>query len=159
MFTRQSLSGFTLIEVLAVMVVLAVLSIVIIPKYLNISSDANKAHLDNLESSLHSSLQQLRVICNIYEPCRNLPTWPNRYVYLPAYKQRIMLIGRYPEAGSLNREGEIHDLINTSGFVASNPNPKITRWSIPSVDDCYVQYKQIDGGETYPLIERVDTGC
>ncbi|HEB28461.1 MAG TPA: type II secretion system protein [Porticoccus sp.] len=152
-------SGFTLIELVAVIVVIGVLAATALPKFINFSSGARLSTLKAMRGSLESAVGNLRGACIVYEECRNLPSWPNLYVFLPAYGQRFMLIGGYPEAGTLSREGEIHDLISSSGFEVTNPNSKLTRWSIPSVDSCYVQYKQIDGGETFPLIELVSSGC
>ena len=108
---------------------------------------------------IESSLRNLKAVCNLYEECRNLPSWPNRDVYIPAYGQNIHMIGGFPEAGTLSRVGEIHDLIDPTGFDLTTPDGSRTQWSIPDTEDCYVQYKQIGGGETFPVIELVSSGC
>ena len=157
--STEDQQGFTLIELIIVIVILATLSVVALPKFTNLSSDARVATLTSLEGSLTSSLKNLRIVCELYQECRDLPSWPNLYVYLPAYGQDIMLIGGYPEAGTLSRSGEIHDLINTDDFVLSNPDSTRTRWAIDNTENCYVEYKQIASGETFPVITLEQSGC
>ena len=53
MFTRKSKSGFTLVEILIVVIILGILAAIVIPQFTNASQDARK-------SSLTSQLQTLR---------------------------------------------------------------------------------------------------
>ena len=152
-------SGFTLIELISVIVILGILAGTAIPKFVNLSTAARVASLESIKGTIESSMSRLQAVCAVYEECRDLPSWPNLYVFLPAYGQRVMLLRGYPEAGTLSREGEIHDLVESTGYDVTNPDSTKTRWAIQDIDDCYVEYNQMANGETFPLIELVNSGC
>ncbi|GAC16547.1 prepilin-type N-terminal cleavage/methylation domain-containing protein [Aliiglaciecola lipolytica] len=47
----KKVSGFTLIELIIVIVILGILSVVAAPKFINLSSDANQAALDGMKAT------------------------------------------------------------------------------------------------------------
>ncbi|MBF7071784.1 prepilin-type N-terminal cleavage/methylation domain-containing protein [Glaciecola sp. MH2013] len=55
MKNNKSLSGFTLVELVIVIVILAVLSVVAAPRFLDLSDDARQAQLSKLATDLSSS--------------------------------------------------------------------------------------------------------
>lgn len=55
MLKKRNQKGFTLIEIIAVLVILGILAAVAIPKYLDMQSDARAKALDGAVSSLISS--------------------------------------------------------------------------------------------------------
>jgi len=59
MFVRKSKSGFTLVEILIVVIILGILAAIVIPQFTNASQDARK-------SSLMSQLQTLRSQVELY---------------------------------------------------------------------------------------------
>ena len=159
MYNNKNQPGFTLVELVVVMVILAVLAVSLAPKLINLSSDARIAVLEGVEGNLVSSLNNLTALCHLDKACRELPTWPNRNIYIPAYEQTLHMIGGFPEAGTLSRAGEIHDFIDTDGLDVTNPDTTRTRWAFPDTVDCYLQYKQIASGETFPVIVMETSGC
>lgn len=60
MFTRQIKRGFTLVEILIVVIILGILAAIVIPQFTNASQDARK-------SSLVSQLQTLRSQIELYK--------------------------------------------------------------------------------------------
>jgi general secretion pathway protein G len=67
---RRSASGFTLVELLIVVIILGVLAAVVIPQFANISGDAK-------ESSLKSSLNTVRQAISLYRVQHN-ETYPGQ---------------------------------------------------------------------------------
>ena len=68
--TRRSAAGFTLVELLIVVVILAILASVVIPQFTNVSSDAK-------ESSLRSNLATVRQAISLYRVQHN-ETYPGQ---------------------------------------------------------------------------------
>ena len=60
MFARQAKRGFTLVEILIVVIILGILAAIVIPQFTNASQDARK-------SSLVSQLQTLRSQIELYK--------------------------------------------------------------------------------------------
>jgi len=52
----QSSLGFTLVELVMVIIILAVLSATALPKFINVSSDAKKASLKSIAGSMQSTI-------------------------------------------------------------------------------------------------------
>ena len=67
---RQLAHGFTLIELIMVIVILGVLSAVALPKFLDMRRDARVAKLQGLEATLKTTAHQLRALCYLqYQHC------------------------------------------------------------------------------------------
>ncbi len=64
MFKKQQ-SGFTLIELIIVIIILGILSVVAAPKFLNLSTDANIAVLEGLGGSIQSASALVYAKANI----------------------------------------------------------------------------------------------
>src|SRR5437660_8225771 len=60
MFARNRKSGFTLVEILIVVIILGILAAIVIPQFTNASNDARK-------SNLSSQLQTLRAQIELYK--------------------------------------------------------------------------------------------
>jgi MSHA pilin protein MshA len=153
-------TGFTLIELVIVIVILGVLAAFALPRFADLGNEARTSSLQGLEGVVVSTVSQFRTVCAV-QSSTNCGTGLHPPVTLSAYGATpIRVVGGYPEAGSINNgQWEIDDLVDTSGFEVSNPNGSLTRWSVSGVSDCYLEYRQMQGGETNPLITVVDTGC
>jgi len=68
MFMRKSKSGFTLVEILIVVIILGILAAIVIPQFTNASQDARKSSLVSQLQTLRSQIQLFRLQHN-----ENLP--------------------------------------------------------------------------------------
>src|SRR5256885_10143298 len=68
MYSRKSNKGFTLVEILIVVIILGILAAIVIPQFTNASQDARK-------SSLVSQLQTIRSQIELYK-LQHRDAWP-----------------------------------------------------------------------------------
>jgi general secretion pathway protein G len=61
MFMRKSKSGFTLVEILIVVIILGILAAIVIPQFTNASQDARKSSLVSQLQTLRSQIQLFRL--------------------------------------------------------------------------------------------------
>jgi general secretion pathway protein G len=61
MFVRKSKSGFTLVEILIVVIILGILAAIVIPQFTNASQDARKSSLVSQLQTLRSQIQLYRL--------------------------------------------------------------------------------------------------
>lgn len=153
-------TGFTLIELIIVIVIIGILAVVAAPKFVNLSSDAHKASLQGLKGALRSQSDLANLACILTPGCISA-SW-GQVIYVKSLGQDVQILRGYPDAGEIERPDQIDDIIRYSDdFVLSSEDGNQTaRWSIANTNNCYVQYKQpedLDGAK--PTITMVDSGC
>mgnify|MGYP000025747564 CR=1 FL=1 len=148
--------GFTLIELIMVIVILGILSAFALPKFANFSTDARKSSLQGLLGAIKTTSKIVHLSCMTSAPCASAAY--GAVVFVPAYKQNVRIVGGYADGGTIGRKDEIDDLLDHSGFDLSAPSGTTVQWAIPGTADCYVQYIQPPKGGV-PAITVVDTGC
>ena len=62
---RTKLKGFTLIELVAVVLILAILSVLALPKYVSVESEANTRVITNLKSTIEASVKHYHLKATI----------------------------------------------------------------------------------------------
>ena len=76
MYIHQKQQGFTLIELIIVIVILGILAVTVAPKFLNLSTDARIATLESLEGSMRSASNLVNLKARIEDKtdCLTNPT-------------------------------------------------------------------------------------
>ena len=150
--------GFTLIELIIVIIILGILSIVAAPRFIDLSSDAKKAQIKALAATIKTTSDYVFLACQITPGC--MGTSYGDTLVLTGFNQPVRVLNGYPDAGQLARNDEIDDLFDSGNFVVTTISGNTLRWSLENSTDCYVQYIQ-NGGQanSRPQITTVDTGC
>lgn len=176
-------SGFTLIELIVVLVVLGVLSAVAIPKFINLRAEARISVLNGIMGSAKSANQLMNVsgklnkftskICPNFSP-------PGRIidVYLD---ERTPTSGDCPGGGSIENDDNLVRLIwgwsdnthvekimtlNSEDVLIEYDNPNDTYFGYDldgdgnvRDDNCYFRYVQAQNDGDSPDYSLVSTGC
>jgi len=161
MRNRRVSSGFTLIELVSVIMVLGVLSATIAPRFINISSEARARVLDSIAGSMRSisSLVNMKVIIEDAPdkgyPGKTIMTDLGSIDYWNKYPAAKGAIGKYGIAELISLDSD-----DITIFVEDQSNPDC--WSIKIGYDestCYVQYKEACSFSVLPEISLDNSGC
>ncbi len=178
MYKIQS-QGFTLIELIVVIILLGVLAVTAAPKFIDFSSDARKATLSALEASVKTANK----LAFSYGKIKNVANANNQDVTFPNGNV-VRLDYGYPEHDwnsawqylleggfTLESSGGLCD-VDTDWCVDSEFNisadvsipgasAAVVFWpnGVDTADDCYVYYafSTVKGNE--PSIGQVNSGC
>jgi MSHA pilin protein MshA len=109
----QSNLGFTLIEVVIVVVILAIVAVVALPKFIDITKDAEQSVMKAQMASIKSASEQINIQVVLHP--ENLNNNKNRYRLNDG--QRIRIRAGYPDGRWNNTFRYIVDLSNTEQVV------------------------------------------
>lgn len=152
-------AGFTLVELITVIVMLAVLAATALPKFINVGKEARIASVNQLAGSLRSTANL------VYAKCMATPACDlnDANIYLAIDGVDYWLNFGWPDSGDILGWGQIDAHINYTGFDASLPAFDTTRFTISNASDpsaCYVDYHDaFFSGNRQVAINTVTTGC
>ncbi|ACJ29153.1 Type II secretory pathway, pseudopilin [Shewanella piezotolerans WP3] len=156
-------AGFTLIELVVVIIILGILAVIAAPKFINLSTDARISTLKSIQGSMHS----IASLVHVKGVIDNTPdTGPDAERAIQTNLGPVDSWYKYPE--TLGEQGVgygIAELISLDAkdiqvFAEDRADPNC--WSIKvgyEESSCYVQYKEACSSEVPPEILLVSTAC
>ncbi len=170
MYSKKNIQayGYTLVELVVVIVVLGVLAAVALPKFVNMATDARKASLEGLKSALISAANMANIKCQFDSSCSLLAdggTFPKTIINGKTIYFHYGYPSGWGKFGVDDGVGSVGDLVNFSGFTyqAHVPFSYKTNFTLNGATDpsnCKVQY-QMASSNTPPIlvVSVVSSGC
>ena len=153
-----SADGFTLIELVVLIVLLGILAAFAVPRYMNVSTQARIATLTALAGTLHSTAHQVRALCLVTSGCDlTSSSWQGTL----AGKNYWLNYG-WPDSGDELGTRQIDALIDYAGFRAylvGPPNTRFVRDDAPTPNNCSVTYNDAYYNPPNYSLTIVTNGC
>ena len=158
--TSRRHRGFTLIELVAVIVILGSLATVAVPQFLDLRRSARLAAIDHFEGVLSSTAQNMRAACATVPSC----DYSARSQALTINGRSIAFNYGWPDSGDNVGADEVDTLMKYSGFTATLVDYSHTRFELNGAPDpttCSVTYGDAyDRGPVLGIeIFKTTSGC
>lgn len=158
-------SGFSLVELIVVIIILGILAITVTPRFIDIGTDARIASLKGLSSAIKSTAKMGYAKCLIQSTCNTSAVFnatPNPIAVING--EQVGFHRGYPKAWPHGGTLGIDGLIELSGFTAQpyeagSFERLFTLDSSPTPETCSVLYKQPISDSGTLEINIDDTGC
>jgi MSHA pilin protein MshA len=151
--------GFTMIELVIVIVILGVLAAVALPKFINLGRDARVSAVSAAKGAVTAAANNAFVKCQLKQGCYTNTI--GTYITGPSGTTAGMYHG-YPTGQTRPNLFGIKDWVQVQGFTITEPFPHITYFSLdeaPDPDNCKVKYVEAASLGAAPTITTFVSGC
>jgi MSHA pilin protein MshA len=149
--------GFTLIELVVVIVILAILGGLTLPRYLKLGQDARVAAVQQMAGALSTASAQLRAKCGLTQGCPMTAGW-----YPMDYNgQTFAMWNGYVDAGDDYASVEIEAAVTYSGFtlVKTPTMHTFTKDGAPTPANCSATYREARWAGDEAAVSVLTSGC
>jgi MSHA pilin protein MshA len=172
---KSANKGFTLIELIIVIVILGILAVTASPKFLDIQGDARASTVEGLKGSLSGAIKVLNAKAIVQnktaaDSATTSPAVNVKYGYPDAKVADLQAILDISSAAAANGntsnvEWEIKEVAVSGGpdqaklFPAGNYDGNTATSPTISEASCYVLYTEAESATVPAKVEAVTTGC
>ncbi|MGK0674752.1 MAG: prepilin-type N-terminal cleavage/methylation domain-containing protein [Halothiobacillaceae bacterium] len=157
MKTPRAQSGFTLIELIIVIVILGILAAIALPKFLNLQRDARIAQLAAMEGSMKAAAAIVygKALATGADTASADVTFPINADGVTS----VTLDFGYPEGGTANGIAQVVDYSTGDWTVTHTATGNTTTFQWKNVANCKVDYVSPAAANSRPTITVTKSGC
>ena len=159
-FGVPGMRGFTLIELVCVIVILGILSAVALPQFVNISTDARVATLKHMSGAMMDAASMANSKCILTQGCAN-SGFSGQEITAPDGTSGKMY-NAYPTANSAYSHIGKWTTISGPGVKMVDSSTEKMEFQLenaPTPAECLVRYHYAAQLGDPPVIEVIQTGC
>lgn len=152
--------GFTLVEIITVVLILGVLAAVALPRYTDLTTRARVAKVQHMAGTLRETAANFKAKCLVTPGC-NVQNSNTIFTFTDIGRTVWINFG-YPDSGDTLGTNQIDTLVDTMGYTVSIPNPQITQFAVddaPDPDNCAAVYQDAFSTGTAPIVTTRTSGC